>query len=339
MQTRPFGECSAGPVRAFVLGSAPGPVLEVLDLGATVHRLWVTGGDGVRRNVVLGYATPEEYLAGSDYLGATVGRYANRIAGGCFPLDGEVVRLATNENGTTLHGGPDGFDRRVWDVVENGEDRLTLGLVSPDGDQGFPGQVTARARWEVAEETVRLVLTATTDAPTVVGLTSHAYVNLDGDSAGPAGGQVGAQLLAVQAEEYLPVDRAGIPLDPVAVAGTPFDLREPALLGPRIVETGGLDHCYVLPGSGVRPAATLDSPATRTRLVLSTDLPGLQVYAGGSLDGSGRSVTGHRYGPGDGLALEPQLLPDTPNRPDLGSAVLRPEELWSASLEWRFSAL
>src|SRR5690349_2432604 len=139
MSVETFGTSSRGPVHTLLIGSPPGPVLEVLDLGATVHRLWVTGGDGVRRNVVLGHATPEEYLTSTAYLGGTIGRYANRIRGGRFELDGEEIQVATNEGGNTLHGGPVGFDKVVWRVVEHDDDQLALELVSPGGDQGFPG--------------------------------------------------------------------------------------------------------------------------------------------------------------------------------------------------------
>ncbi len=335
MRAHPFGESSRGPVQVLSIGSEPGPVIEVLDLGATVHRLWVTGGDGVRRNVVLGHATAEEYLDSVDYVGGTIGRFANRIKDGRFTLDGRIVQLATNERGNSLHGGPEGFDRQVWEVTHLSADQLTLKLQSPDGDQGFPGHVTAMAAFEVTEDSVRVLLGAITDAPTVVSLTSHAYFNLDGDGSGP----VDDQLLCVRAAEYLPTDTSGIPLTPAPVEGTAFDLRAPTRLGPRIAESGGFDHSLTLEGSGWRLAATLDSPVTRTRLELSTDQPGLQVYTGGGLDGSRRSTTGRPYAKGDGLALEPQLFPDTPNRPEFGSAVLRPEDAYYARLEWRFVPL
>ena len=190
------------------MGPSPGPVLEVLDLGATVHRLWVTGGDGVRRNVVLGLATPEEHLDTVGIIGGTVGRYANRIKDGRFPLDGQTVQVATNERGNHLHGGPDGFDRRIWDVVRHTDDQLTLTMTSPSGDQGFPGELIVVAAFETSADSVRVSLSAGTDAPTVVNLTNHAYFNLDGDGSGP----IDDQLLRVAADTYLPVDDVVIPL-------------------------------------------------------------------------------------------------------------------------------
>ena len=335
MRTHPFGDSSRGPVQALTIGSEPGPVLELLDLGATVHRLWVTGGDGVRRNVVLGHATAEEYLDSVDYIGGTIGRYANRIKDGRFTLDGRLVQLVTNERGNSLHGGPDGFHRRMWEVERQTDDQLTLALASPRGDQGFPGELIVRAAFETTAESVRVRFEAVADAPTLVNLTSHAYFNLDGDGSGPVDGH----LLCVRASEYLPVDTSGIPLDPTPVDGTVFDLREPTRLGPRIAESGGFDNNFTLDGSGWRLAGTLDSPATRTRMSLYTDQPGLQVYTGGGLDGSRRSTTGQPYHRGAGLALEPQRFPDTPNRPDFGSATLRPDQTYVAGHEWRFVSL
>src|SRR4051794_26764149 len=286
MPVEPFGPSSRGPVQKIVLGSAPGPVLEVLDLGATVHRLWLTGGDGVRRNVVLGHATAEEYLTSKDYVGATVGRYANRIAGARFELDGRTVRLRPNEGDNLLHGGPVGFDKRVWEVVEHGRDRAVLRLVSPDGDQGFPGTVTVLARFWVTDDALRIVLEATTDAPTVVALTSHTYLNLDGDGTGP----VTDQLLRVSADEFVTTDDTGIPGQLAPVEGSPFDLRRPGPLG----EVADVDHCFAITGDGEgrQVAAVLDSQATRTRAILVTDQPGLQVYAGKGFDGTARSTTG-----------------------------------------------
>ena len=325
-----FDPSSQGPVQKLVIGTEPGPVLEVLDLGATVHRLWVTGGDGVRRNVVLGHATAEEYLASKDYIGGTIGRYANRIAGAHFELDGEAVQLLDNENGNQLHGGPDGFDKRLWQVDLHNDDQLALSLRSPHGDQGFPGELIVLLQIQCTSDTVRLRFEATTDAPTVVGLTSHAYFNLDGDGAGA----IEDHSLSVAAQGYLPTDDASLPGDPATVEGTRFDLRQPTILR----DAGEVDHCYLLDGSGWRHAATLESAATRTRMELSTDQAGLQVYTGIALDGSGRSSTGTAYEKGAGVALEPQLLPDTPNRPEFGSAVLRPGETYRAAIEWRFGA-
>ena len=336
MSVESFGSSSRGPVQKFVLGAEPGVVLEVLDLGATVHRLWVTGGDGVRRNVVLGHATAQEYLDSADYVGGTIGRYANRIARGRFALAGREVRLATNDRGNHLHGGPEGFHRQRWEVEEATDDELRLSLVSPDGDEGYPGTVRAQVRFTVGPDRVGVELTATTDATTVLGLTSHAYFDLED------AGSVDAQLLQVDAGSYLPVDDVGIPFDLTPVAGTPFDLRTPRPLADAVAMTGGLDHNFALldgrQAGSLRPAATLTSPATSTRLEVWTDQPGLQAYAGGGFDWTRRSTTGRFYGPGAGVALEPQLFPDTPHRPEFGSAVLEPGATYRSRIEWRFGA-
>jgi galactose mutarotase-like enzyme len=343
MRTDPFGAVAAGPVQLLTVGSEPGPVLELLDLGATVHRLWVTGGDGVRRNVVLGHATAAEHLASRHFIGSTVGRYANRVAGGRFPLEGREVRLEGNDRGNHLHGGPDGFDRRIWTLEDGSEDHAELRLVSPDGDQGFPGRLETRVRFETTRDSILIRFEATTDAVTVVNLTSHAYFNLDGEGTGG----VDEHRLSVEADAYLPVDGTGIPTGgPEPVSGTPFDLRRPTRIGdvvrdahPQIRAARGIDHNYVLAGSGPRLAATLASPRTGTRMELHTDQPGLQVYTGNFLEGSTGSTEGRLYRQGDGIALEPQLLPDSPNRPDFASPVLRPGETYRALLEWRFAGL
>ncbi|MBD8868832.1 aldose epimerase family protein [Nocardioides donggukensis] len=321
MSIHGFGSLPDGrPVHRVVVGEPPGPVLHVLDLGATVHRLEVTGPDGVRRNVVLGLPTPEAYLAGSGYVGGTIGRYANRIAGGCFPLAGTQVRVGAHDRGNHLHGGPDGFDRRLWEVAEVAADRCQLVLHSPDGDQGFPGNLTARARFEVDEREVRLTLEAETDAPTVVNLTSHAYLDL-------GAGVVDHLRLQVAADDYTPVGDTGIPrAGHEPVAGTRFDVREPTRIGGTV-----LDHNLVLRGSGLRHVATLSAPATGLQVELSTDQPGLQVYTGDQLAAPLR--------PRAGIALEPQLFPDTPNRPDFPSATLRPGETYRSRIAWRFGPL
>ncbi|GAA5141987.1 galactose mutarotase [Nocardioides marinquilinus] len=341
-----FGTTPEGrDVELLTIGTAPGPVLTVLTLGATAHRLEVEGGDGRRRDVVLGHGTVEERLASGDYVGGTIGRYANRIAGGRFELDGREVVVGAHDRGNSLHGGPDGFDRRVWDVVEHDASVVVLRLVSPDGDQGFPGTLTVEVRYEVDGDTVRVTHEATTDATTLCNLTNHAYLNLDGDGSGSADDH----LLTVVADAYTPVDDTGIPLGAHApVDGTPFDLRAPTRVGTasrtpheQLVTSRGIDHNLVLtgwqPDGLLRHAATLASPATGTTVELWCDQPGLQVYTGNFLDGSLRSTDGVAYRQGDGVALEPQRFPDSPHHPEWPSAVLEPGERYVARLEWRFS--
>jgi aldose 1-epimerase len=327
------------PVERVTIGSAPGVELDVVTLGATVHRVEVTGGDGVRRGVALGRETPADMLGVDGFLGATIGRYANRIAGGRLEVDGEPVRLETSDRGNSLHGGPDGWDKRLWTVESRDASSVTLSLVSPDGDMGFPGTVTATVTFSVDGDAVRIRHTATTDAATVVNMTNHSYFNLDGDGAGTIDGHT----LVVHAASYTPVDATGIPLgDHAPVDGTPFDLRTPTLLGPvlrtddpELAESSGIDHNFVVDGDGLRPVAVLSSPLTRTSLELLSDQPGLQVYTSNGLGGPGRA--GRRYRVGDGIALEPQLFPDSPNHPEWPSARLEPGDTYRSTIEWRFS--
>lgn len=318
-------------VRGLRIGQAPGPVLEVLEHGATVARFDVTDALGERRDLGVGYATQEEYEQRPHYLGAVVGRYANRVAGGRFQLDGHEVRLATNDRGNTLHGGPDGFDRRTWTVLEHGTHHLVLELVSPDGDQGFPGTLTTTARYGVADGEVSLVLAARTDAPTVVNLTSHVYLRLPDP------------VLTVPADTWLPVDGSGLPLgDPVPVDGTPFDLRAGARVAevvdadhPQVRQAGGIDHTLVVAGEGLRTMAVLRS-AVATVEVLS-DQPGVQVFTGNGFDGTDRTWTGERVERHGAVALEPQHLPDSPHHASYPSTVLRPGERHRAEIRWRVS--
>jgi aldose 1-epimerase len=330
-----FGQLPDGrDVRLLTIGAEPGPVVEVLTLGATVHRLVVACGDGARRDVVLGHPDVAERLASSDYLGGTIGRYANRIAGGRFTLGGQVVEVRTHDRGNSLHGGPEGFDVRLWDVVSHTADEVVLSMVSPDGDQGFPGAVSVQVGYRVSGDRVGVEMSATTDATTVVGLTNHAYWNLDGEGAGT----IHDHLLVVDADDHTPVDATGIPLgEHEPVAGTPFDFRTPAPIGPAL-RAGGIDHNFVVRGTGLRRAAALSSPQTGTSLEVWSDQPGLQVYTGNALDGSRRSTTGGHHQRHSGIALEPQLFPDSPHHPGWPSPVLEPGETYRSTIEWRFSS-
>jgi len=328
------------------LGSAPGLVLRLLTLGATVHDLEVTGGDGVRRHVALGHPGSADYLASGDYVGGTIGRYANRVRGGHLPLPDGDHQLGTHDRGHHLHGGPEGFDRRLWELVDHDAATAAFRLVSPHGDQGFPGELMVGARFAVTADSVAIELTATTDRTTVVNLTQHTYLNLEGRSAGT----VDDHLLHVLAERYTPIDAEGIPTgDHASVVGTPFDLRSPTRLGsvvrsghPQVVDAQGIDHNLVIDGpydaDGLRTLCRLTAPATRTTLELRADQPGLQVYTGNFLDGTLGSVDGGVYRQGDGIALEPQLFPDSPHHPEWPSAVLEPGERYLARHEWRFTA-
>ena len=334
-------------MHAHTVGMPGGPQLRVLDLGATVASLHALSGDagqadqsGRSPSLVLGHPTVRGYTAEpTPYFGAVVGRYANRIAGSRFTLNGTTYRLAANEGENCLHGGPGGFHSRIWTVVDAAADELTLRLTSPDGDQGFPGELTATVTYRVTASSVHIDLRAESTAPTVVNLTNHTYWNL----AGEGSGSVDRHLLGVEADRFLPVDREAIPLEqPAEVAGTPLDLRTPVEIGvaargdhPQTSGTLGIDHCYLIRGEGMRLAATLVEPATGRILEVHTDQPGLQVYTGNYLDGSIVGPSGRRYRQGDGVALETQRLPDAPNRDWLPSPVLEPGQTYTSRTEWR----
>ena len=320
--------------------------------GGILRELWVPEPDGGRTNVVLGLPSFADYLAGNrPYLGALIGRYANRIANASFALDGVTHRLAANDGPNCLHGGRQGFDRRLWRAVRSRSSAdgvsLVLRYASPDGEEGFPGALVVEATFSVfRDRALRLDFRAATDRPTVVNLTSHVYWNLAGESTGSALGQV----LWLPASRYLPVGPELIPTGEVAsVAGTPLDFTTPEPVGARIHDAvaqlaaaGGYDHHFVLDrerGLSLAPAARLDDPGSGRRLELATTEPGLQVYTGNALDGSLTGTGGRPYAQGAGIALEPQHCPDSPNRPEFPSTVLRPGRIFASTTVYRFSAV
>ena len=311
--------------------------LELVSTGAAVRRLVVLEDAGPV-DVVLGHADPAAYGTADGYLGATIGRFGNRIVAGRFSLDGTEHALSTNQYGNTLHGGVDGFDTREWSVVDEGADRVALALSSPDGDQGFPGRLDVTVTFTLAPGTVRIYYAARTDAPTVVNLTNHAYFQLDGAGSGP----IDDHRLMVRAGSFLPVREDLVPTGDVrAVDGTPFDLRRARRLGDvlatdddQLRRAGGLDHNFVLEGSGMRTVARLSGASGRW-LEVDTDRPGLQVYTGAHFDGTTVGLDGRPHGPRAGVALETQGFPDAPNHPEFPSTVLRPGETYRSTTTWR----
>jgi len=351
LEVRSFGRTPAGEeVDAWTL-TAGALRLEVLTLGGIVRTLHVPDADGRTANVVLGLGSVEDYLERSPYFGAIVGRYANRIARGRFTLDGQEVRLATNDGPNHLHGGDAGFDRRVWAaraLAEGEEPALELTRTSPDGEEGYPGRLEVRAVYTVAAGgEVRLELEAQTDRPTVVNLTNHTYFNLAGEGTGT----VLDHELELRASRYAPVDATSIPLGELApVAGTPMDFTRATPVGARIREATeqllharGYDHSWVLDRDGagpdaLAPAARLRDPASGRVLEIATTEPAVQFYAGNRLDATLVGPAGRVYRQSDGLALETHHLPDSPNRPEFPSVVLRPGERYRTVTTWTFSA-
>lgn len=334
-------------ITRWTFGSPDRVTAEVLNLGARLQALHAPDRDGRRANVVLGGESAADLLGAGAFFGATVGRYANRIAGGTLPLDGTTHRLATQPDGHTLHGGPDGFAARLWDGVPVRAGRragVRLRLHSPDGDQGFPGALTAEVTYLLDPDgELSLTYRATADAPTVVNLTNHMYLNLAGEGCGT----VLDHLLRVDAARYTPVDGELIPLGPAEpVTGTPFDLREPHAIGarltgehPQIRRAGdGFDHNWVLDGTGLRTAAVLSHPASGRHVECLTTEPGLQVYTGNHFDGSLTGRSGRPYVAYAGIALETQHFPDSPHRPEYPSTLLRPGQEYRSTTVYRFSA-
>ncbi|MEU3658684.1 aldose epimerase family protein [Streptomyces sp. NPDC032940] len=318
-----FGTLSDGtPVHRWTLERA-GVRVRVLTYGGIVQSAEVPDRDGRTADVVLGFADLDGYVTHPEpYLGALVGRYANRIAGGRFPLDGRTYALALNNGPNSLHGGERGFDKRVWDAepVEHG---VRLSRVSPDGEEGFPGRVEFSATYTLdASGALRIAYEAVTDAPTVLNPTNHSYFDLSGS------GHAGGHELWIAASRITPVDADLIPRGaPVEVAGTRFDFREARKAGT------GYDHNFVLDKGVTKtavPVAELYDPASGRVLTVETTEPGLQLYTADHLD--------EPFAPGAGIALETQHFPDSPNRPDFPSTVLRPGEVFRSETVYGFSA-
>jgi aldose 1-epimerase len=348
----PFGAAPDGtPVERWTLRNGDMTV-RVLTFGGVIQTLEVPDAHGEVDNVVLGFPDVAGYASEDDpYFGSLIGRYGNRIADGRFTLDGATYQLPLNDGPNTLHGGPQGFSERVWDATDVGDDEvaaLQLELVSADGDQGFPGTLTTTVTYRLdAERRLTVHYEATTDAPTVVNLTQHTYWNL----AGEGSGDVYDHELQLDASAYTPVDETLIPTGELApVAGTPFDFREPTAIGARIRQADqqllygqGYDHNWALDrtddgareGSdsedALEQAAVLHDPATGRTLTISTTEPGMQFYSGNFLDGTLVGTGGTVYRQGDGLALETQHFPDSPNQPAFPSTELRPGEVYDST--------
>jgi aldose 1-epimerase len=342
-----WGETAEGPVDRYVLSNGRGMRVAILTYGGIVQSLEVPDRHGDPANVVLGYDRLPGYLDNpGPYFGALIGRYGNRIAEGRFTLDGAGYRLPVNNGPNSLHGGTAGFDKQLWSatpVDQDGIVGLDLRLVSPDGDQGYPGTLTVGVRYTLTpDHELRIDYQATTDAPTVVNLTNHSYFNLAGEGTGDVYGHE----LQLHASHFTPVDAGLIPTGRIApVAGTPLDFRQPTPVGSRLrtgdaqlAHAGGYDHNWVLDreGDGLAPAARLTEPASGRTLSVHTTEPGLQFYSGNFLDGTIAGTSGRLYRQGDGLALETQHFPDSPNQPDFPSTVLRPGQTYRSTTALRF---
>ena len=341
---RPFGRTPEG--ERVELVTLDNGILrgEILTFGAALRTLEVPGRAGARVDVVLGYDTLEEYLTRDGYLGAVVGRCANRIAGGRFSLNGRDYALPINDGPNHLHGGVQGFSRRVWQVEELEAHRAVFSLFSPDGEEGYPGALRVRVEYRLDGAALELRYLAESDRDTLCNLTNHSYFNL----AGQGSGTVLDQELCIHARRYTPTDGNSIPTGELAeVAGTPMDLRSPTPIGarigedfPQLAQAGGYDHNYVLdgPAGTLRPAAWARSEATGITMETETTLPGVQFYTANYIEAGRPGKAGAVYGPRCGFCLETQIFPDAPNPPAFPSAVLRAGERWEHVTRYRFHA-
>ena len=316
----------------------------ITNFGGRIVSVMVPDKDGQMRDVVLGFDSIQDYVSKPSDFGASIGRYANRINQGKFTLDGTEYQLPQNNYGHCLHGGPQGFQYRVFDAVQPNPQELELTYVAEDGEEGFPGNITCKVLMKLTDDNaIDIRYEAETDKPTIVNMTNHSYFNLDGDAA-----RNEAHLLTIDADYYTPVDSTFMTTGEIApVEGTPMDFRTPTPVGARIndydfvqLKNGnGYDHNWVLNTKGdvTRKCATLESPLTGIVLDVYTNEPGIQVYAGNFLDGSLTGKKGITYNQRASVCLETQKYPDTPNKAEWPSAVLRPGEKYTSQCIFKFS--
>ena len=344
---QPFGATPSGEtVELFTLANAHGMTVRVMTYGGIIVSLEVPDRRGTSGDVVLGYDSLAGYLGHSPYFGAIVGRYGNRIAKGRFTLDGREYRLATNNGPNHLHGGIRGFDKVVWRAEPFDDARgsgVVLSHTSLDGDEGYPGTLTAKVTYTLTDRNeLRIDYEATTDRATPVNLTQHSYFNLAGS------GNILDHELMIAADSFTPVDSTLIPTGAIVpVAGTPFDFRTPHPIGGRIGAAdeqlrfgGGYDHNFVLTraDTGLALAARVSDPASGRILEIRTTEPGIQFYSGNFLDGSITGKHGVVYAHRTGFALETQHFPDSPNQPEFPSTILRPGQIYRSTTTWTFAA-
>ncbi len=316
----------------------------ITNFGGRIVSVMVPDKDGQMRDVVLGFDSIQDYISKPSDFGASIGRYANRINQGKFTLDGVEYQLPRNNYGHCLHGGPQGFQYRVYDAVQLNPQELQLTYVAKDGEEGFPGNITCKVLMKLTDDNaIDIQYEAETDKPTIVNMTNHSYFNLDGDA-----GSNAEHLLTIDADYYTPVDSTFMTTgEIVPVEDTPMDFCTPMPVGERIndfdfvqLKNGnGYDHNWVLNAKGDinRRAASLKSQKTGIVLDVYTNEPGVQVYAGNFLDGSLTGKKGITYNQRASVCLETQKYPDTPNKPEWPSAVLRPGEKYMSQCIFKFS--
>ena len=336
---KPFGTTKAGvPVELYTLDDGVVRV-QVMTLGGTIVSIEAPDKHDVTADVCLGFASPQAYEEQTCYIGATVGRYANRIGNAKFALNGVEYSLYPNDGENHVHGGPHGFHTKVWKAEEE-SDALVLSCESADMEEGYPGRLSVRVRYTLVNGTLTLSYHAKSDRDTVVNLTNHAYFNL----AGQGSGSILKHRIRINADRFTRVGAGAIPTGGLPeVAGTPFDLRTFTEIGAHIDDdiedlrvTGGYDHNFVLNGGDFREAACVYDPESGRMLTVKTDLPGVQFYAGNSLDGTLCGKDSVRYVRRSGFCLETQFFPDTPNRPEFPACVLHAGEDFHAKTSYTF---
>jgi len=347
IRKQPFGTTNEKkPVELYTLSNKNGVEAGIITYGGIVVSLKLPDRKGTVREVTLGYDSLDGYLKNnSPYFGALIGRYANRIGNGRFSLGGREYRLATNSNGSHLHGGNQGFDKAVWKATEVRGPKsvgLKLDYVSPDGEEGYPGTLSATAVYTLTTDNeLRIDYSATTDRDTIVNLTNHAYFNLAGD------GNILKHRLMINADRFTPISEAFIPTGEVrSVKGTPMDFTKPTAIGARInqkdeqlIRGNGYDHNWVLnrKDNKLSLAARVEEPTSGRVLEVLTTEPGVQFYTGNFLDGTIKGIGGKVYQQRAGFCLETQHFPDSPNHPNFPSTVLKPGQKYATTTVYKFS--
>jgi aldose 1-epimerase len=349
-QRAAFGALTNGTrIEAVNLTSRAGIRVRVITLGARIQSLYTPDRTGKSGDIVLGFASPQQYFDDGNYFGATVGRFANRIGKGRFTLDGHTYQVTVNDHGNSLHGGTPGFDKRVWkiDSIHSGPSAsVVMSYLSPDGEEGYPGTLHVTTTYTLSDSgELRIEYRATTDKPTIVNLSGHSYFNL---ASSPAHFSTMRDLLQINASRYTPVDDTLIPTGVIApVAGTPMDFRKPTAIGLRIRDGNdeqirychGYDMNFVLDGrpGTLRLAARVEDPVSGRVLAVYTTAPGVQFYSGNFLSGTFVGKHGIVYRQGDAVVLEPQDFPDAPNHPNFPSATLDPGATYHSVIVYQFS--
>jgi aldose 1-epimerase len=336
-------------IAATTLTNDNGLSVTILNYGGIIQSLRAPDRDGRFANVALGFSDLRDYFDKSPYFGCITGRYANRIAGARFEIDGQPYQIGKNDGDGSLHGGFKGFDKFLWETRQPDEWSLVLSRTSPDGEEGFPGELAVSVTYTLTRDNrLRIDYRAETSKPTVVNLTNHSYWNL----AGEGSGTIENHMLKLNAPRFTPVNSALTPTGELAlVAGTPFDFAAPRRIGDRIRESHpqllhgrGYDHNFVLDRADLTDgslieAAVLTDPASGRRMIVLTTEPGIQVYTSNFFDGSVVGSSGRAYRQGDAIALETQHFPNSPNEPSFPSTVLRPGEVFESTTIFAFDTV